>query len=150
MILRCVTVTMETAWNSEGLHPSVPHGFPTGLHFITALSSSRSCSLHPSCTNYLFKNPLLLFPPLPVAPSITFSFLSSFLPVFPLCPAPLPSTSPVVSYESSQEVFPGSPRLTSFPTVSGSPASLARSMDAVSTVTGPSPYRRRPQPSPLM
>ncbi|XP_056898077.1 minor histocompatibility antigen H13 isoform X1 [Takifugu flavidus] len=54
------------------------------------------------------------------------------------------------SYESSQEVFPGSPRLTSFPTVSGSPASLARSMDAVSTVTGPSPYHRRPQPSPLM
>lgn len=58
--------------------------------------------------------------------------------------------SPVVSYESSQEVLPGSPRLTSFPTVSGSPASLASSMDAVSMATGSSPRRRRLQPTPLM
>ncbi|CAF94579.1 unnamed protein product, partial [Tetraodon nigroviridis] len=50
------------------------------------------------------------------------------------------------SFESSPEVFPGSPRLASFPTVSGSPASLARSMDAAAAVTGPSPCRRRPQP----
>ncbi|XP_029361281.1 minor histocompatibility antigen H13 isoform X1 [Echeneis naucrates] len=51
------------------------------------------------------------------------------------------------SYESSEEVLPGSPRLTSFPTVSGSPASLASSMDAVSMATGFSPSRRRLQPT---
>uniref|UniRef100_A0A8D0AUP3 Histocompatibility (minor) 13 n=1 Tax=Sander lucioperca TaxID=283035 RepID=A0A8D0AUP3_SANLU len=51
------------------------------------------------------------------------------------------------SYESSQEFLPGSPRLTSFPTVSGSPASLASSMDAVSMATGSSPRRRRLQPT---
>uniref|UniRef100_A0A8C4IDJ0 Minor histocompatibility antigen H13 n=1 Tax=Dicentrarchus labrax TaxID=13489 RepID=A0A8C4IDJ0_DICLA len=56
------------------------------------------------------------------------------------------------SYESSEEVLPGSPRLTSFPTVSGSPASLASSMDAVSMATGSSssPRRRRLQPTPHM
>uniref|UniRef100_UPI003AAEBBD8 minor histocompatibility antigen H13 isoform X1 n=1 Tax=Centroberyx gerrardi TaxID=166262 RepID=UPI003AAEBBD8 len=51
------------------------------------------------------------------------------------------------SYESSEEVLPGSPRLTSFPTVSGSPASLASSMDTVSMATGSSPRRRRLQPT---
>uniref|UniRef100_A0A3P9K5E7 Histocompatibility (minor) 13 n=1 Tax=Oryzias latipes TaxID=8090 RepID=A0A3P9K5E7_ORYLA len=53
------------------------------------------------------------------------------------------------SYESSEEVLPGSPRLTSFPTVSGSPASLASSMDAVCLATGSSPLRRRLQPTSL-
>uniref|UniRef100_A0A3P8PHB7 Histocompatibility (minor) 13 n=1 Tax=Astatotilapia calliptera TaxID=8154 RepID=A0A3P8PHB7_ASTCA len=51
------------------------------------------------------------------------------------------------SYESSEEVLPTSPRLTSFPTVSGSPASLASSMDAVSVATGSSPRHRRLQPT---
>uniref|UniRef100_A0A7N6A448 Histocompatibility (minor) 13 n=1 Tax=Anabas testudineus TaxID=64144 RepID=A0A7N6A448_ANATE len=51
------------------------------------------------------------------------------------------------SYESAEEVLPGSPRLTSFPTVSGSPASLASSMDAVSMMTGSSPRHRRLQPT---
>ncbi|XP_025757602.1 minor histocompatibility antigen H13 isoform X3 [Oreochromis niloticus] len=51
------------------------------------------------------------------------------------------------SYESSEEVLPASPRLTSFPTVSGSPASLASSMDAVSVATGSSPRHRRLQPT---
>ncbi|XP_056279720.1 minor histocompatibility antigen H13 isoform X3 [Pseudoliparis swirei] len=48
------------------------------------------------------------------------------------------------SYESSEELLPGSPRLTSFPTVSGSPASLAGSM-----ATGSSPRHRRSQPTSL-
>ncbi|XP_070825026.1 minor histocompatibility antigen H13 isoform X2 [Chaetodon trifascialis] len=52
------------------------------------------------------------------------------------------------SYESSEELLPGSPRLTSFPTVSGSPASLASSMDAMAT--GSSPRRRRLPPTPHM
>ncbi|XP_047443121.1 minor histocompatibility antigen H13 isoform X2 [Mugil cephalus] len=47
------------------------------------------------------------------------------------------------SYESSEEVLPASPRLSTFPTVSGSPASLATSMDAVSMATGSSSTRRR-------
>ncbi|KAJ4934154.1 hypothetical protein JOQ06_006959 [Pogonophryne albipinna] len=51
------------------------------------------------------------------------------------------------SFESSEEVLPASPRLTSFPTVSGSPASLASSMDAVSMLTRSSPRRRRLQPN---
>ncbi|KAI9515711.1 Minor histocompatibility antigen H13 [Dissostichus eleginoides] len=51
------------------------------------------------------------------------------------------------SFESSEEVLPASPRLTSFPTVSGSPASLASSMDAVSMLTRSSPRRRGLQPN---
>ncbi len=43
------------------------------------------------------------------------------------------------SYESSDEVLPHTPRLTHFPTVSGSPASLANSMST--------PRRRRHTPS---
>ncbi|XP_069035496.1 minor histocompatibility antigen H13 isoform X1 [Lepisosteus oculatus] len=43
------------------------------------------------------------------------------------------------SYESSAEVMPHTPRLTHFPTVSGSPASLANSMQQKSS----SPRRRR-------
>uniref|UniRef100_A0A672GI78 Histocompatibility (minor) 13 n=1 Tax=Salarias fasciatus TaxID=181472 RepID=A0A672GI78_SALFA len=46
---------------------------------------------------------------------------------------------------SSVEFLPTSPRLSSFPTVSGSPASLASSMDTVSMATGLSPRRRRVQ-----
>ncbi|XP_054644333.1 minor histocompatibility antigen H13 isoform X6 [Dunckerocampus dactyliophorus] len=49
------------------------------------------------------------------------------------------------SYESSEDVLPASPRLTSFPTVSGSPASLATSMDAVSMATDSFPRQRRLQ-----
>lgn len=44
------------------------------------------------------------------------------------------------SYESSAEILPHTPRLTHFPTVSGSPASLADSMQQ--KLAGP--YRRRP------
>ncbi|XP_059915135.1 minor histocompatibility antigen H13 isoform X3 [Gadus macrocephalus] len=51
------------------------------------------------------------------------------------------------SFESPEEFIPSSPRLTSFPTVSGSPASLASSMDAVSMATSSSPRRRRLQPT---
>uniref|UniRef100_A0A6Q2YJY2 Histocompatibility (minor) 13 n=1 Tax=Esox lucius TaxID=8010 RepID=A0A6Q2YJY2_ESOLU len=45
------------------------------------------------------------------------------------------------SYESSEEVLPHTPRLTHYPTVSGSPASLANSMQSSS-----SPRRRRNNP----
>ncbi|XP_019501234.1 PREDICTED: minor histocompatibility antigen H13-like [Hipposideros armiger] len=45
------------------------------------------------------------------------------------------------SYESSAEILPHTPRLTHFPTVSGSPASLAASMQQ--KLAGP--RRRRPQ-----
>lgn len=45
------------------------------------------------------------------------------------------------SYESSAEILPHTPRLTHFPTVSGSPASLADSMQQ--KLAGP--RRRRPQ-----
>uniref|UniRef100_A0A8B9HFC4 Histocompatibility (minor) 13 n=1 Tax=Astyanax mexicanus TaxID=7994 RepID=A0A8B9HFC4_ASTMX len=48
------------------------------------------------------------------------------------------------SYESSEEVLPHTPRLTHFPTVSGSPASLANSMQSS---VGSSPRRRRHTPS---
>ncbi|XP_014868526.1 PREDICTED: minor histocompatibility antigen H13 isoform X2 [Poecilia mexicana] len=41
------------------------------------------------------------------------------------------------SYESSEEVLPASPRITSFPTVSGSPASLAASMETMATGSSP-------------
>ncbi|XP_067303105.1 minor histocompatibility antigen H13 isoform X1 [Pseudorasbora parva] len=46
--------------------------------------------------------------------------------------------SEMFSYESSDEVLPHTPRLTHFPTVSGSPASLANSMQSF----GPLPRRR--------
>ncbi|XP_032897710.1 minor histocompatibility antigen H13 isoform X1 [Amblyraja radiata] len=49
------------------------------------------------------------------------------------------------SYESSAEVMPHTPRLTHFPTVSGSPASLANSMQQKPN----SPRRRRTIPSPM-
>ncbi|XP_032417157.1 minor histocompatibility antigen H13 isoform X2 [Xiphophorus hellerii] len=49
------------------------------------------------------------------------------------------------SYESSEEVLPASPRITSFPTVSGSPASLAASMETMAT--GSSPRNRRVLPT---
>ncbi|XP_027867350.1 minor histocompatibility antigen H13 isoform X2 [Xiphophorus couchianus] len=49
------------------------------------------------------------------------------------------------SYESSEEVLPASPRITSFPTVSGSPASLAASMETMAT--GSSPRHRRVLPT---
>ncbi|XP_069740395.1 minor histocompatibility antigen H13 isoform X1 [Narcine bancroftii] len=49
------------------------------------------------------------------------------------------------SYESSAEVMPHTPRLTHFPTVSGSPASLANSMQQKPS----SPRRRRTIPSPM-
>lgn len=45
------------------------------------------------------------------------------------------------SYESSAEILPHTPRLTHFPTISGSPASLADSMQQ--KLAGP--HRRRPQ-----
>ncbi|XP_050959145.1 minor histocompatibility antigen H13 isoform X2 [Labeo rohita] len=48
------------------------------------------------------------------------------------------------SYESSGEVLPHTPRLTHFPTVSGSPASLANSMQSFGLST---PRRRRHTPS---
>ncbi|XP_042610138.1 minor histocompatibility antigen H13-like isoform X1 [Cyprinus carpio] len=48
------------------------------------------------------------------------------------------------SYESSDEVLPHTPRLTHFPTVSGSPASLANSMQSFDLST---PGRRRHTPS---
>ncbi|XP_030623312.1 minor histocompatibility antigen H13 isoform X1 [Chanos chanos] len=47
------------------------------------------------------------------------------------------------SYESSDEVLPHTPRLTHFPTVSGSPASLANSMQSSPS----SPRRRRHTPT---
>ncbi|XP_048874481.1 minor histocompatibility antigen H13-like isoform X1 [Brienomyrus brachyistius] len=46
------------------------------------------------------------------------------------------------SYESSDEILPHTPRLTRFPTVSGSPASLANSMQPSSSSSS-SPRRRR-------
>ncbi|XP_014901200.1 minor histocompatibility antigen H13 isoform X2 [Poecilia latipinna] len=49
------------------------------------------------------------------------------------------------NYESSEEVLPASPRITSFPTVSGSPASLAASMETMAT--GSSPRHRRVLPT---
>lgn len=49
------------------------------------------------------------------------------------------------SYESSAEIMPHTPRLTHFPTVSGSPASLANSMQQKPN----SPRRRRTIPSPM-
>ncbi|XP_041060641.1 minor histocompatibility antigen H13 isoform X1 [Carcharodon carcharias] len=49
------------------------------------------------------------------------------------------------SYESSAEIMPHTPRLTHFPTVSGSPASLANSMQQKPN----SPRRRRTNPSPM-
>ncbi|XP_036389940.1 minor histocompatibility antigen H13-like isoform X1 [Megalops cyprinoides] len=49
------------------------------------------------------------------------------------------------SYESSDEILPHTPRLTHFPTVSGSPASLANSMQQSSC----SPRRRRHTPTSL-
>ncbi|XP_043984717.1 minor histocompatibility antigen H13 isoform X4 [Gambusia affinis] len=49
------------------------------------------------------------------------------------------------SYESAEEVLPASPRITSFPTVSGSPASLAASMETMAT--GSSPRHRRVLPT---
>ncbi|MBN3304055.1 HM13 protein, partial [Amia calva] len=48
------------------------------------------------------------------------------------------------SYESSTEVMPHTPRLTHFPTVSGSPSSLANSMQQKSSS---SPRRRRHNPT---
>uniref|UniRef100_A0A1A8II42 Histocompatibility (Minor) 13 n=1 Tax=Nothobranchius kuhntae TaxID=321403 RepID=A0A1A8II42_NOTKU len=51
------------------------------------------------------------------------------------------------SFESLEEVLPASPRITSFPTVSGSPASLATSMDFIATSS--SPRHRRLQPTSL-
>lgn len=73
--------------------------------------------------------------------------VSLFCPFLSLSPS---SFSLSHSYESTQEILPGSPRLTSFPTVSGSPASLASSMDAVSKATRSSPCRRRLQSTALM
>ncbi|XP_035236549.1 minor histocompatibility antigen H13 isoform X2 [Anguilla anguilla] len=49
------------------------------------------------------------------------------------------------SYESSDEILPHTPRLTHFPTVSGSPASLANSMQQSTC----SPRRRRHTPTSL-
>ncbi|KAI7789775.1 putative minor histocompatibility antigen H13 [Triplophysa rosa] len=51
------------------------------------------------------------------------------------------------SYESTDEVLPHSPRLTYFPTVSGSPASLANSMQSF---THSSPRCRRHTPSDML
>ncbi|XP_051914759.1 minor histocompatibility antigen H13 isoform X2 [Hippocampus zosterae] len=48
------------------------------------------------------------------------------------------------SYESSEGVLPASPRLTSFPSISSSPASLSASMNAASMATDTS-HRRRLQ-----
>lgn len=76
--------------------------------------------------------------------SSAFSFsLSVFLPLSLLpCPSPFPFLLPVsCSYESSAEILPHTPRLTHFPTVSGSPASLADSMQQKLSC----PRRRRQQ-----
>ncbi|XP_061622313.1 minor histocompatibility antigen H13 isoform X5 [Phyllopteryx taeniolatus] len=54
--------------------------------------------------------------------------------------------SEMFSYESSEGVLPASPRLATFPSISGSPASLAASMDAVSMATDYY-HRRRLQPA---
>lgn len=58
--------------------------------------------------------------------------------LFPLSP---PASSLSCSYESSAEILPHTPRLTHFPTVSGSPASLADSMQQKLSC----PRRRRQQ-----
>lgn len=52
-----------------------------------------------------------------------------------------PASSLSCSYESSAEILPHTPRLTHFPTVSGSPASLADSMQQKLSC----PRRRRQQ-----
>ncbi|XP_061549962.1 minor histocompatibility antigen H13 isoform X3 [Phycodurus eques] len=54
--------------------------------------------------------------------------------------------SEMFSYESAEGVLPASPRLATFPSISGSPASLAASMDAVSMATDYY-HRRRLQPA---
>lgn len=69
-----------------------------------------------------------------------------FLSLSPLSflayPSPFPFLLPVsCSYESSAEILPHTPRLTHFPTVSGSPASLADSMQQNLSC----PRRRRQQ-----
>lgn len=67
-------------------------------------------------------------------------FLS--LPPSPFSPClSLPASSLSCSYESSAEILPHTPRLTHFPTVSGSPASLADSMQQKLSC----PRRRRQQ-----
>lgn len=68
---------------------------------------------------------------------LSFPSLLSVL-VFPLSP---PASSLSCSYESSAEILPHTPRLTHFPTVSGSPASLADSMQQKLSC----PRRRRQQ-----
>lgn len=101
-------------------------------------------SLRPKLTSFSFS-----FSSLVTCPFLAslFSIMSLFCPFLSLSPS---SFSPSHSYESTQEILPGSPRLTSFPTVSGSPASLASSMDAVSKATRSSPCRRRLQSTVLM
>lgn len=66
----------------------------------------------------------------------------SLSPPSPFCPClSLPASSLSCSYESSAEILPHTPRLTHFPTVSGSPASLADSMQQKLSC----PRRRRQQ-----
>lgn len=66
--------------------------------------------------------------------------LPSLLSVLVLSLSP-PASSLSCSYESSAEILPHTPRLTHFPTVSGSPASLADSMQQKLSC----PRRRRQQ-----
>lgn len=76
------------------------------------------------------------------AVSLQNSSAFSLLPVLVLPLSP-PASSLSCSYESSAEILPHTPRLTHFPTVSGSPASLADSMQQKLSCP-----RRRRQPSP--
>lgn len=68
-------------------------------------------------------------------------FLSLSLPSFLSLSFPSCFLSLSCSYESSAEILPHTPRLTHFPTVSGSPASLADSMQQKLSC----PRRRRQQ-----
>lgn len=72
---------------------------------------------------------LFLSPPSPPPFSVLFFPIST------------PASSLSCSYESSAEILPHTPRLTHFPTVSGSPASLADSMQQKLSC----PRRRRQQ-----
>lgn len=73
--------------------------------------------------------------------SSAFSFSLPPSPFYPVL-SPFPFLLPVsCSYESSAEILPHTPRLTHFPTVSGSPASLADSMQQKLSC----PRRRRQQ-----
>lgn len=117
-------------------HPSIPHpllsAWCTLLQFIFPQNNTGRFTQQSVSASQVTKTVVLPMLWEGHRPSLIFSSLSP-CSVFSVCL--------LHSYESSAVILPHTPRLTHFPTVSGSPASLADSMQQ--KLAGP--RRRRPQ-----